>query len=554
MEFDTKRYMEVMEDFLNKMQKVKGRDIPKIGEAIIKICSFLRIARVIIVPLNSEGYIQDSAAETVLYEQGQADQNRFLMIRRKLIGGLTSEYRCYQRISEEDWSETEEEKINLFLRMLYTFGSREKAMDIEAYMTPKESGMEIFNLQYYIKFCNQLIDSKIIGDYAACYYNLKSFASINRLVGRDNGTTVMKLFSHGLVDVIGETGTVCRLGGDNFVCVFKKELLDSVQEYLAGTEIDWQGNGEDKVFVTATAGIYLIENPENISETAVIMDNILIACNIARHAMKCPVVFYDESLMIQLKESKQIENMFGTAIEEEEFKVYYQPKVGLKDYCLVGAEALCRWIHKDKIMQPYKFIPILEQSKMICDLDFYMLEHVCRDIRQWMDEGKKVVKVSVNLSRRHLENRNLLDNIITIIDRYEVPHQFIEIELTETTTDVDFTDLKRIVCGLQEAGISTSVDDFGIGYSSLNLIRELPWNVLKLDKSFLSENDRTQAQNHAMLKHIISMAQDMGMECIVEGVETSRHVRLLKENNCFLAQGFYFDKPLPKIEFEEKLQ
>ena len=164
------------------------------------------------------------------------------------------------------------------------------------------------------------------------------------------------------------------------------------------------------------------------------------------------------------------------------------------------------------------------------------------------------MKVSVNLSRLHLGDADLLENILGIIDKHNVPHEYIEIELTETTTDVDFTELKKIVNGLREQGISTSVDDFGMGYSSLNLIRELPWNVLKIDKSFLPTSAENQDPSKVkMLRHIITMSQDLGLECIVEGVETAEQVKLLKECQCYLAQGFYFDKPLPVKEFERRL-
>lgn len=141
-----------------------------------------------------------------------------------------------------------------------------------------------------------------------------------------------------------------------------------------------------------------------------------------------------------------------------------------------------------------------------------------------------------------------------IIDRYQVPHEYIEIELTETTTDIDFQELKRIVSGLREQGVHTAVDDFGVGYSSLNLIREAPWNVLKIDKSFLPEDEESDMQKQVMLKYMISMFQEMGLECIVEGVETLKQVNLLKENHCYLAQEFYFDRPLPVQEFEKRLE
>lgn len=246
-------------------------------------------------------------------------------------------------------------------------------------------------------------------------------------------------------------------------------------------------------------------------------------------------------------------SLFGDALKNEEFLVYYQPKVSLRNYRLAGAEALVRWKHGDKFIFPDQFIPQIEQSGDVCALDFYMLDHVCANMRRWLDQGRRVVKVSVNLSRRHFTDKNLLEKIIQTIDRHNVPHEFLEIELTETTTDVSFSDLRRIVDGLHQEMISTSVDDFGMGYSSMNLIRDLPWDVLKIDKSFLPKNESDRRQ-YVMLKHIISLAHDIGLDTIVEGVETIDHVRMLKENSCFLAQGYYFDKPLPLEVFESKLE
>jgi EAL domain-containing protein (putative c-di-GMP-specific phosphodiesterase class I) len=150
-------------------------------------------------------------------------------------------------------------------------------------------------------------------------------------------------------------------------------------------------------------------------------------------------------------------------------------------------------------------------------------------------------------------NRNLLDQLLKIIDRHNVPHSCIEIELTETTTDVAFADLKRIVTGLQSEGIFASVDDFGIGYSSLNLIRELPWNVLKVDRSLVPLDDDDTSVNSIMFRYVISMVNELGIECIVEGVETAKQLALLQKNNCLYAQGFLFDRPLPVREFEQRM-
>lgn len=144
-------------------------------------------------------------------------------------------------------------------------------------------------------------------------------------------------------------------------------------------------------------------------------------------------------------------------------------------------------------------------------------------------------------------------HIVAVIDQYQVPHEYIEVELTETTVDADFEALKQLVYGLRDNGIESSVDDFGMGYSSLSLIRDVPFKVLKIDKSFLGDKDMDSARQRSMMKHVIHMANDLGMECIAEGVESMEHVQVLKENKCYMAQGFLFNRPIPKGEFEKML-
>ena len=183
-----------------------------------------------------------------------------------------------------------------------------------------------------------------------------------------------------------------------------------------------------------------------------------------------------------------------------------------------------------------------------------MIDHVCRDIRQWLDEGRQLPRISVNLSRKHMLDIDLVEHLMEIINRHNVPHELIEVELTETTTDVEFKDLKRVVRDLQKENISASVDDFGSGYSSLNLIKEVPWNVIKIDKSIvpIDEDDESSART-VMFKYVVAMAREMGLECIAEGVETETQVEVLRRYGCSLSQGYFFDRPLPKDVFEKRL-
>lgn len=417
----------------------------------------------------------------------------------------------------------------------------------------RDQQLGIYNLTYWMTRVSDAVAKGKIGQYHAVYFNLKHFSMINDTYGRDVGTEIMKRFVVQLDEYLGDDEYLCRIGGDNFALFFQKRHLSFVMDYLQGAAVSVDGTEDNLVHVEACAGYYMIPEMEPISDPNVVMDRISEAYHTAKTVKHKPYIFWNKEMTLQHASKKSIESIFRDSLEKEEFQVFYQPKVNLVNYTLTGAEALCRWMHEGKIVPPNEFIPVLEQSMDICDLDFYMLKHVCQDLRRWREEGKKLVKVSVNLSRRHMDNPNLLEQILTIIDEYEVPHEYIEVELTETTTDVEFKDLRRIVSGLQNANISTSVDDFGVGYSSLNLIREIPWNVLKIDKSFVPVAIGLDQKKDEMFRHLISLAQSLGMECLVEGVETAEQVKILKMNHCFLAQGYFFDRPLPLNEFEQRL-
>lgn len=551
MEFDIAEYASAMDEFLTKMERVPSHIHPEIQNAMEKICRLLRIGKVQVcfyqTPADERAGRGDTA---VLYYDKDADEERYIVKRNITNDGNIVIYRIYQKSKDENWIAIERDKIDILIQMLFVFNSRARVMNLIDYLTFHDRDFGTYNIAYFIKIAGMYIAQHRIEDFGACHFNFKRLSAINQLLGRERGTVLMIDFIKGLEAMLSSDEPVCRIGGDNFFVLFYKDNLPKVKEYLTGQELIYNTETGDRISISAAAGFYMI--PANVKEPSVIMDCVSTAIQLAKNVKKQQFVFYDEAVTLQMKNKKLVEAMFSHAIENEEFAVYYQPKVGLRDYSLSGAEALCRWLHKGKLMPPDQFIPVLEQGTAICTLDFYMLEHVCQDIRKWLDEGKKVVKVSVNLSRRHMGDPDLLQRLLSIIDKYHVPHQYIEIELTETTTDADFNDLKNIVFGLKKQGISTSVDDFGVGYSSLNLIKDLPWSVIKIDKSFLEQHEGSRG-NYVMLKYVISMAQELGMEVIVEGVETVEHIKLLKENNCYLAQGFYFDRPLPKDEFEKRL-
>ena len=553
MTFDIEKYSKVFERFLLRMAGITEFFTWEFQGIFSEIADLLRIGKIELFFYETPRHEQmNDGTRIVFYQSENVDEKRSIS-RREISGkGNVAVYKFYQREKTPDWTEVETEKIQVLASMIFTFNARARLLKFVEQATFYDHDLHIPNMGFFKKTLAELISRGKFSSYGVCFFNLKRFSLINQKLGRPLANQVIIKFMVQLQQRLAREGHVCRVGGDNFIILFDKNKQDIVVKYLQDTYITYDERNGERIQVRTSAGFYLIsEYMKNLDE---IIERAHMACQSARMSPVTSVVFYDEQLQTRKDHTNLIESLFRKAIEKEDFIVYYQPKVALDKYKLAGAEALCRWIHDGKLILPNDFIPILEQSQAICTLDFYILEHVCRDIRRWMDEGKQTVRVSVNLSRRNLGDTEFLNRIVKIIDNYNIPHNCIEIELTETTTDVDFKDLKDIVCGLHEAGIHTSIDDFGVGFSSINLIRQAPWDVVKIDKSFLPDHIDKNSSQYKMLRHLITMIQDMGLKCIVEGVENIEQVKMLKENHCYLAQGYYFDKPLTVNDFEKRLR
>ena len=234
----------------------------------------------------------------------------------------------------------------------------------------------------------------------------------------------------------------------------------------------------------------------------------------------------------------------------KEFVAFYQPKVDSRSNTLCGAEALVRWSHNGELISPAKFIPILENKDLMCDMDFYMLRRVCADIAAWIEKGLVPPTISVNFSRRNLSNPHLAEDIDAVVNEYHVPKKMVEIEITETIDEFPISVLKAFVDDLHMRGYKVAVDDFGSGSSSLSLLREVTFDVLKIDKGFV---DRAYAKDLAILSHIIKLAGAIGIDVLAEGVEQKEQVKTLRDMGCFVIQGYYFDRALPKESFEKRI-
>lgn len=431
---------------------------------------------------------------------------------------------------------------------------RENNAGLYDFLMFTDGRFDLPNRNAFYRTAAELIATGKNSNYGCILFNIRDFHRTNQILGPDASNTILDNFLTKLKNMLEADEYLFAEGQDDGVILCKTSHVEKFLSFLQCSRIEYDSQTHETYEVRCAVGCN--RNIGNISVHFMVMDSVSMPLKMARadKARGTWCVFWDESIGLHAWSQALIEDSIPRALKDEEFIVYFQPKVNLKNYTLAGAEALCRWKHNDKLVPPDEFIPVMERNGTIGELDFYMLEHTCRHIRRWLDIGLKPVQVSVNLSRVNIGSESLVDRIIHTVDGYNVPHNYIQIELTETTTDVGFSELKELMEGLRDAGFSMAIDDFGTGYSSMSIIRNLPWNVIKIDKSLLHEHTNPVQDRHLMFKAITHMVQTLGLEAIVEGVETLDDINLLKENDCYLAQGFYFDRPLPADVFEQRLR
>lgn len=246
-------------------------------------------------------------------------------------------------------------------------------------------------------------------------------------------------------------------------------------------------------------------------------------------------------------DEKEIEKNMKKALKNNEFIIYYQPKIYAKTEEIYGVEALVRWKRKDKIIMPSKFIPIFENNKFILKLDLYIFEQVCKDMKEWKGKHNFDLIVSVNVSREHFTEENFLAKYVEIASKYGIDTNKIDLEITESATIDSKINITKIMGEIKKAGFLISIDDFGTGYSSLNILHDMPIDILKIDKSFVDQIGREDS----IIENILNIAKKFNLKTIAEGVETKKQKDYLENNGCNIIQGYYYSKPIQKNELEE---
>ena len=267
------------------------------------------------------------------------------------------------------------------------------------------------------------------------------------------------------------------------------------------------------------------------------------------------IAFYNDKLVEEQRWIETVTHLQQKALDNEEFLVYYQPKYDPRTHELRGAEALIRWQSPEHgFLSPYRFIPIFENNGFITEIDHYMISHVARDQKRWLDAGLRCVPVSVNVSRAHFIESDLAEQIRNIVDKEGAPHSIIEIELTESAFFDDKNAMIETIEKLKSYGFAVSMDDFGSGYSSLNSLKDMPLDVLKLDAEFFRGEAAETDRGEIVVSEAIKLAKNLNMRTVAEGVEIKEQVEFLAEQGCDMIQGYYFAKPMPHDEYEERIK
>lgn len=390
--------------------------------------------------------------------------------------------------------------------------------------------------------------------FAVVYLGIDNFKKINNTMGYFYGDKVLKVISKKLLEFIDQVDVISRFSGDEFILLVSdfndnNNLIQLAQSIINSIESLWSDRLID-YYIDVSLGISIY--PEHGKTCNDLLTNANTAMHVVKEKGGKDFEIYNEIIHLKKLEYLTIENDLRKAIYNDEFILYYQPKVNFNSKELVGVEALIRWKHPKKgMIPPLEFIAVAEKNGLIKEIGNWVIREVCRQIIIWNNMGCKKMSISINLSPMEFRQKNLVTNIKNILADRNIDTTYIEFEITENAFIENISESIEIIKSIKELGVKISLDDFGTGYSSLSYLRDLPIDILKIDKSFMK--DLKSKKNKSIMKSIIDLSHDLGMEVVAEGVEINEDVECLSELDCDIGQGYYFYKPMLANELEKIL-
>lgn len=383
--------------------------------------------------------------------------------------------------------------------------------------------------------------------YAFIQFDIRKFRYINETYGSEKGDEILKYISDTLQVMCDSNHIYCRLSADLFeIVTYYNGSDEEILKFIDMIDARLHRCGE--IRFNLSYGISIA--PGTTKAYRQHGDE----AGLARVSVKSSVLkkaeFFSEIQKKDDNQSARIEEIEEQALENGEFHIYLQPKYSYDktQERIVGAEALVRWIDAEqKMKSPAEFIPVFEKNGFILKLDQFMWEGCCKLIRKWLDEGRTPVPISVNVSRIYLGKSDVVGYIQKLVEKYRIPIELLQIEITETTENQETV---RYAADFKQAGFTLMMDDFGSGLSSLSMLKDTPFDVIKMDRLFLDECLENE-HGKTIVSHVISMSNDLGLDIIAEGVETREQADFLYDHGCDVAQGFYFSRPVPVDTFEK---
>jgi len=525
----------------------------RVSAAIPPICNILNIGFIKIKLIAPSSIIARNGLnqERVMYEDPNGYESMPIIqtYRTGENGMATIEIRAKK---SHKFTPPELQAAKLISDDIFIILGRSRLMSAIHYASQTDTMTGAPNTAQLVHHSIELKAKNKLQNFSGLFLNLKNYKYINQSKSPAIGDMGITSFTRSVMAMCHDDEMIARLGGDNFFVLVKKENRDIFVKALSSMNVSVTVPHGPTIPLTIQSriGVYDIQPQDSMNE---IMHCSSVALNESRLHPGNDIVYFTKKMLEDAYHEKEISSLFREALRRKEFIVFYQPKVSVKDQKLCGCEALVRWNRNGQIIPPNEFLPILEKETSICQLDFYVFRKVCEDLRSWIDAGINPVRVSSNFSRHHLGNPNLTEDILAIMKEYQIESKYIEIELTESSNFEDKIVMQKFVNGLRQHGISVSIDDFGTGYSTFAAIKDLNVNVIKLDKSLLDHIGDEKYHDEVVIKNMVNMINELHLEVVAEGVENSKQLDFLQNAKCSIIQGFIFDKPLTKEDFEKRL-
>jgi len=408
-------------------------------------------------------------------------------------------------------------------------------------------------------YLKKLLDSESIKNIAVMFIDLNRFKQINDTLGHEYGDMLIKEVANRLSFFLKEDSFVARLGGDEFVVVLNhadmkvaKKAAIHINKILSEPVFLKHEDEVHELYVSGSVGISIY--PEDAYEKSTLLKYADLAMYAAKESGDNTFRFYSEISESNMKEKLLLEQSLCKALERNEIVIYYQPKVNVLTKTITGMEALIRWNHPEKgMIPPAQFIPLAEETGIINQIGEWVLIESCKQTKKWIDMGFPHMRVSVNLSIRQFYGNNVVKLVKKALEISGLEAGCLELEITEGFLIKNTKYVISILQEVRDMGVYISIDDFGMGYSSFRRLKELPIQVLKIDKSFITDISKEKI-NSSIVKAIIELAHSMSLKVVAEGVETIQEFHTLEFLDCDEIQGYLFSKPLPVDKFEELIR